>query len=91
MATDQITAKTTEWTEVPKEGAYVAIQLNQAGSVKVHVADDLPDADNVKGLLLQRATTGVPGAVTFGNLPDEKNVYVRAQGSKDIAVDYISY
>lgn len=79
------------WTEVPLDGPFCIVQLNEKGAVKVRMSDDPPAPSDEAGIFLQRATTGVPGAVTFGNIPDGVGVYVRSALDPTEIITFLTY
>lgn len=90
-ATDELQLTKDAWVEVPLAGNYLAIQLNEAGAIKVHVADAAPLDANETGIYIARNQTGVPGSFALGGIPDGVHVYARSARDEAETIVYLTY
>jgi acyl-CoA synthetase (NDP forming) len=78
------------WTQVPLDGIYVAIQINETDRVKVHVADTPPADSDTTGLIVAHNSPGVPSSFAAGGLPDNVGVWVRTTKGPS-KITYLTY
>lgn len=79
------------WHELEVAGSYVAIQLNESGSVKVHMADEAPDNSNETGIYVGRLQSGVPGSFAAGGIQTGTRVFVRSAKDETETITVLSY
>lgn len=79
------------WTELTLDGAYLAIQLNESGAIRVHVADAAPDDASHTGIYVARNQAGVPGSFALGGLPVSAKVFVRSERDDEEPIVYLTY
>lgn len=93
--TEEVTVSKDAWTLVAEGLATVAVQLQNNGSVRIHVADaaDAPEDDNDAGLLISRGYEDVPSAWSAGGLQatGAVNVWVRSGRQEDVTILVLAY
>lgn len=89
--TYDITVTKDAWTELVAEGAYVAIQLNESGAIRVHVASVAPDDSSRTGIYVARNQAGVPGSFALGGLTSDAKIFVRSERDEQEPIVFLTY
>jgi hypothetical protein len=79
------------WTQVPVATSYLAVQLGGGGSLRIHISDVEPTADNEDGVIIAWNRENTPSSFGAGNLPTGVMVFVRAESTDEQEITYLTY
>lgn len=79
-----------DWVLVASAVRSVGIQFQKQGTAHVHIGDAEPDDGDAK-LLIASAMVGQPSTISFGQLPDDAQVWLRSVGNISTEVTVLAY
>lgn len=91
--TREVTINKTGWTLIASGTAFVAVQLANAGRVRIHMADlaSPPDDSSKVGINIARNFPGVESGFSAGGLPDETGVWARSLSDTEETLFVLTY